>query len=297
MTAAPAPASRTRIRPVPAVAWSIAFLVSAFVLAGIASFLLALAVTGSPEAVVRWLPQAGAGPLMVQGIAALLVAIPLTWLIGVRLGRLDWTDLRYERGARAAKGFGGGLGIGTLAAGAALLLAVLLGDAEWVADGGGIGAYGMRVAGTLAVLAPAALAEEVLFRGVPLVLLAAAFGRVPALIALSAIFGLAHLNNPNVTALGVVNIMAAGVFLGLAFYAPGGIWTAFGAHLGWNGTLAALDAPVSGLPFQIPMIDYEPGGPQWLTGGAFGPEGGLTATVAIALASVLTARRLEGRRA
>ena len=297
MTAAPTPAPRSRIRRGLAVAWSIAFLVAAFVLAGIASFLLALVITGSPEAVTRWLPQAGAGPLMVQGIAALLVAIPLTWLIGVRIGRLDWADLRYERGSRAVTGFGGGLGIGALAAGAALLLAVLLGDAEWVADGGGIGAYGMRVLGTLAVLAPAALAEEVLFRGVPLVLLAAAFGRVPALVALSALFGLAHLYNPNVTALGVVNIMAAGIFLGLAFYAPGGIWTAFGAHLGWNGTLAALDAPVSGLPFQIPMIDYAPGGPQWLTGGAFGPEGGLTATVAIALASALTARRLEGRRA
>ena len=297
MTAAPTPAPRSRIRRGLAVAWSIAFLVAAFVLAGIASFLLALVITGSPEAVTRWLPQAGAGPLMVQGIAALLVAIPLTWLIGVRIGRLDWADLRYERGSRAVTGFGGGLGIGALAAGAALLLAVLLGDAEWVADGGGIGAYGMRVLGTLAVLAPAALAEEVLFRGVPLVLLAAAFGRGPALVALSVLFGLAHLNNPNVTALGVVNIVAAGVFLGLAFYAPGGIWTAFGAHLGWNGTLAALDAPVSGLPFQIPMIDYEPGGPQWLTGGAFGPEGGLTATVAIALASALTARRLEGRRA
>ena len=297
MTSAPLPVPGTRIRRGPAVAWSIAFIVAAFVLAGIASYLLALAVTGSPEAVVRWLPQAGAGPLMVQGFAALLVAIPLTWLIGVRIARLDWADLRYERGARAAKGFGGGLGIGALAAGAALLLAVLLGNAEWVADRGGIGAYGTRVLGTLAVLAPAALAEEVLFRGVPLVLLAAAFGRVPALVALSALFGLAHLYNPNVTALGVVNIMAAGVFLGLAFYAPGGIWTAFGAHLGWNGTLAALDAPVSGLPFQIPMIDYEPGGPQWLTGGAFGPEGGLTATVAIALASALTARRLEGRRA
>lgn len=289
------PAPRTRIGWGPAVVWSIAFLVAAFVLAATAAFGLALAVTGSAAGAVRWLSQPGAGPLIVQGVAALLVALPLTWLIGVRIGRLSWADLRYTRGGPALRGFGGGLGIGTAAAGAAVVLAVAFGDAEWVQDAGGPGAYAWRVLGTLAVLAPAALAEEVLFRGVPLVLIAAAFGRAPALIALAALFGLAHLNNPNVTALGVVNIMAAGVFLGLAFYAPGGIWAAFGAHLGWNGTLAALDAPVSGLPFQIPMIDYDPGGPQWLTGGAFGPEGGLTATVAIALASALTARRLKGR--
>ena len=59
------------------------------------------------------------------------------------------------------------------------------------------------------------------------------------------------------------------------------MWTAFGAHLGWNATLAALAAPVSGLPFDIPYIDYRMGGPAWLTGGAFGPEGGLLATVAL----------------
>jgi membrane protease YdiL (CAAX protease family) len=291
------PAPRARIGRGPAVVWSIAFLILAFVLAGVVAFALALAMTGSPAAAVRWLSQAGPGPVVVQGVAVLLVGLPLTWAFGVRLGRLTWTDLRYERGSRAARGFAGGLGLGTLAAGGAVLLAVLLGDAAWIRDAGGLGAYGSRVLGTVAVLAPAALAEEVLFRGVPLVLVASAFGRGPALAALAALFGLAHLNNPNVTTLGVVNIMAAGVFLGLAFYAPGGIWTAFGAHLGWNGALAALDAPVSGLPFQIPMIDYEPGGPAWLTGGAFGPEGGLTATVAIALASVLAARHLEGSRA
>jgi hypothetical protein len=68
------------------------------------------------------------------------------------------------------------------------------------------------------------------------------------------------------------------------------MWTAFGAHLGWNGTLAALGAPVSGLPFQIPLVDYTMGGPPWLTGGSFGPEGGLLSTVAITAAIVLAAQ-------
>jgi hypothetical protein len=82
----------------------------------------------------------------------------------------------------------------------------------------------------------------------------------------------------------MLNIALAGVLLGVAFYTPGGIWAAWGAHLGWNTTLAALDAPVSGLPFKIPLINYSPGGPPWLTGGSFGPEGGMLATGAIALA-------------
>jgi membrane protease YdiL (CAAX protease family) len=281
------------MRKGPAIGWSIVFLILAFVLAGIVAFLFGLAVTGSAAGVIEWLGRPGAGVLLAQGSAALIAGLLLTWVIGVRATRLRWADLRYARGPRALRGFGGGLGIGALAAGGAVLLAVLLGNSEWVPDTGGPGGYAASLVGTLALLAPAALAEEVLFRGVPLVLLAAAFGRVPALVALAVFFGLAHTRNPNVTALGIANIMAAGVFLGFAFYAPGGIWTAFGAHLGWNGALAALDAPVSGLPLQVPLIDYDPGGPVWLTGGAFGPEGGLAATVAIALAAMVMARRGE----
>src|SRR5262249_27410453 len=139
---------------------------------------------------------------------------------------------------------------------------------------------------TALILAPAALLEEIIFRGVGQVVLAKALGKMPALLLLSVLFAMAHLFNPNPTALGLTNIALAAVFLGLAFYAPAGIWTAWGAQLGWNATLAALDALVSGLPFQIPWIDYLPGGPAWLTGGSFGPEGGLLASVAIGAMSL-----------
>jgi hypothetical protein len=104
------------------------------------------------------------------------------------------------------------------------------------------------------------------------------------------VFALFHSLNPGVTPLGIGNIALAGIFLGLAFYAPGGLWTAFGAHLGWNSTLAALDAPVSGLPFAIPLFDYSAGEPAWLSGGRFGPEGGLMGTLAITAALLWTWR-------
>jgi hypothetical protein len=133
-----------------------------------------------------------------------------------------------------------------------------------------------------------------MFRGVGQVALARAIGRVRAVVLLSALFALAHLFNPNGTPLGLFNIGLAGLLLGFAFYLPGGIWTAWGAHFGWNAMLAALDAPVSGLPFEIPLIDYAPGGPQWLTGGTFGPEGGLLATTTLAIA-VTVAWRWMGK--
>jgi membrane protease YdiL (CAAX protease family) len=275
-----------------AIGWSIAFVVLTFVLSGLLSFGAALLITGSRQAAIAWLPQPGPGPLLLQAAAMLLSTALFTWLIGMRVLGMTPADLRYSV-ERRAPGFALGGMVGALAAGTALLVAVLFGAAEWTRDQGTPFDYVQTAATTILVLAPAALSEEVLFRGVPLLLLASALGRGTAIVLVAVVFALAHLDNPNVTPLAIGNIALAGVFLGLAFYAPGGIWTAWGAHLGWNAMLAALDAPVSGVPFRVPFLDYDAGDPAWLTGGRFGPEGGLSSTFALTIA-VLVARRWAG---
>jgi membrane protease YdiL (CAAX protease family) len=274
-----------------ATGWSVAFLALTFLLVAVLGFLAALAATGSVAAVPSWAAVVTPSSLLIQSGALLASGLVATWLIGVRAAKLSLRDLRWHASGPVGAGLGIGVAIGVLAAGGALVLATLMGSAAWLPDAGNAAAWGGSVGKTVALLAPAAMAEEIIFRGVPLVLLALAFGRWPAMIGLSVLFALAHIGNPAVTALGLVNIALAGVWLGLAFFAPGGIWTAFGAHLGWNGTLAALDAPVSGLPFRIPWIDFAPGGPSWITGGMFGPEGGIVATLTIAVASVLLLTR------
>ncbi|HEX6643346.1 MAG TPA: CPBP family intramembrane glutamic endopeptidase [Gemmatimonadales bacterium] len=287
---------RGRVGKGAAIGWSVAFFVVAYILAALFGVLGGTVLLGSLEAVPEWSRGGSASAILTGGLAALAAAGAATWLIGARRLRLGPAELRYEGGRRGIRGLALGLVIGGLAAGAALLLGVAIGSADWVREAGGAAAYAREAAKTFAVLAPAALAEEVLFRGVPLVILAAAFGRAGAVIGLALLFGLAHLANPGITPLAVANIAAAGIFLSLAFFAPGGILTAFGAHLGWNATIAALDAPVSGLPFAIPAIDYVAGGPAWLTGGDFGPEGGLSATTAIGLASLAVARWIRKER-
>jgi hypothetical protein len=123
--------------------------------------------------------------------------------------------------------------------------------------------------------------EELAFRGTPLVGLGQAIGRGRALVVTAVLFAVAHRANPGITTLALGNIALAGAFLGLTFFARGGMLTATGAHLGWNWALAGLAAPVSGLPFDVPWLDFRPGQPDWLTGGTFGPEGGLVATVVL----------------
>lgn len=225
-----------------------------------------------------------------QSICVVISFGLMTWLIGIRVAGLNATDLRWIPGG--GRGMGTGTFLGGVAALTALLLAVPLGNAAWGPDGEPVSAWFRNLFPLLGVLIPAAFAEELIFRGVPMVLLSRAFGKAVAIVGLAGVFGLAHLLNPGITPLGVGNIALAGVFLGTAFYLPGGIWTATGAHVGWNATLAAFAAPVSGLPLPVPGLDYAPGGPMWLTGGSFGPEGGLLATGALGVATVLIARRI-----
>ncbi|MGH7631444.1 MAG: lysostaphin resistance A-like protein [Gemmatimonadales bacterium] len=292
---APRPESRQVLK---AIGWSIAFLLTGLALSTLLLAGWAAAIAGGDVRLgMSRLQQPGGLQTIADGSSRLLAFLLTTWAIGVRALGLDWRRLRWAPPAWGARGLLGGLALGATAAAVTLVAAVAVGSAHWSRDSGGPAEYVVQVLKTTAALVPAALSEEMMFRGVPLVLVAAVAGRATALVLISALtFSLFHWLNPDVTPLALGNIALAGLFLGVAFYAPGGLWTAFGAHLGWNGTLAALDAPVSGLPFRIPLLDYHPGEPAWLSGGRFGPEGGLVATLALALAIALTVRwvRKEG---
>lgn len=267
-----------------AVVWSLVFLAGGFAL----SLPLLLAISQSPR-------LAGSGEALwlaaLQTLVLLAVYGALTWVVGVRVLGLTAADFGVRPARRGARGFGRGFLLGLILAGLAMAIAVAAGRAVWREDGGSPASWLVTTLMTGAVLLPAALAEELMFRGVPLLALSRGFGRLPAIVALSLLFALAHLSNPGVTGLAVANIAIAGVFLGFAFFTSGGLWTATGAHLGWNLTLAALAAPVSGLPLPMPWLDYLPGEPDWLTGGAFGPEGGAIAALCLLGGVVITARR------
>ncbi len=272
-------------RRIAAVGWSLFFIASGLAL----SIYLLRLVAGS----TRLASSGGALSLAaLQSISLLVVFGALTWLIGGKALRLKARDFGVVPVAQGVRGFGGGFLLGLLLAALAMAMAVPAGHAAWRGDGGGFGAWVATLGATALVLLPAALAEELVFRGVPLVALSRAFGRRPSLVVLAALFGLGHLFNPGITPLGVTNISVAGLFLGIAFFTPGGLWTSTGAHLGWNLTVAGLAAPVSGLPLPMPWIDYAPGGPDWLTGGSFGPEGGILASLCLAAGAVVLARRV-----
>lgn len=272
--------------------WIVLFLVVGFALTT-AFALVYLRVALPPGHRLSMLDHPGLDSLLLQAITSIAGFGLASWLIGGRANRLTLHDLRWTGTGSPVLWFPVGLILGVVPALIALGLSMIGGHASIAADNGTASEYLARLVAALLVLAPAALSEEIIFRGVPQVLLSKALGRAATVALISIGFAAAHVRNPNVDALALINIALAGLFLGAVFYLPGGIWTAFGAHLGWNATLAASDAPVSGLSFHLPWINYLPGGPDWVTGGAFGPEGGVVTTLAMGAGMIWVIRRLR----
>lgn len=131
-----------------------------------------------------------------------------------------------------------------------------------------------------ALLLPAALLEELLTRGYVFAALREAAGAWSAVLATSVFFGMMHLANPGATVESTVLVTLAGIFLGVVVLATRSLYAAWMAHFAWNWTMAVIfHTAVSGLPVETPNYRYVDAGPDWLTGGPWGPEGGALAGV------------------
>lgn len=195
-----------------------------------------------------------------------------------------------------------GLVLGVVVALGGVLLIFLLGGVRWGGDAGTAWSYMETGLKSLWFFTLPAAAEEVLFRGYLLQALVEAWGRTEALWATSLAFGVLHLSNPDTSLVGIGNIVVAGLFLGAVYLKTASLWWATGAHLGWNWALGFLaDAPVSGLELvDTPLYEPIVRGGSWISGGAFGPEGSLAATLVLggAAYAVWRSHRLEpGRKA
>lgn len=106
----------------------------------------------------------------------------------------------------------------------------------------------------------------------------------------SAIFGVLHASNPNASLLSTFNIFLAGIMLSAGFVLTRSLAIPIGLHITWNlfqGNVFGF--PVSGNDFRsVTVILVEQGGPDIVTGGAFGPEAGLLGIGAMIFGTLLT---------
>lgn len=266
--------------------WRVLLFVALFVAFLTAGVLLLGAL--APDLVATSLPSDDGLPasFVLQFALMLAAALGATWVLRVLVDRERADGLGFPVTRRVPLVFAAGVAAGAVAMALVVGALSLVGVFRYTAEAGTVGGW-LAVAGSsLAAFAIPAAAEEAMFRGYLLRTLSDGAGVLLAVLVTSAAFALMHGANPDVGAVAVVNIFLAGVLLSVAVLRTGALWLATAVHLGWNWAMAGpLDLPVSGVnAYDAPYYDVLPSTPAWLSGGAFGPEGGLAGTAAVAVA-------------
>ncbi|HHW36499.1 MAG TPA: CPBP family intramembrane metalloprotease [Bacillales bacterium] len=132
--------------------------------------------------------------------------------------------------------------------------------------------------------------EEIFFRGYIMKTMEDRHNSKWLLYVMSAlIFSLFHGMNPNVSVFGLINIGLVGLLFSYMYDATKSLWMPIGYHITWNyfqGNVFGF--PVSGTdPHGLYQITTE-NSAKLFTGGDFGPEGGLLATLFIIVGGFAT---------
>lgn len=220
-------------------------------------------------------PERYIGMLVMQLVPALTAYLILVHAIERRRPvELAWRKVLPE----GALGFAGGLLLISAVVGALWLLGSyqVTGtnpDPTWVRQLliGGLGA---------------AVAEEIMTRGVLFRISEEGLGTWAALVLSALLFGFGHMGNQGATVWSSVAIaIEAGLLLGMLFHVTRSLPLCIGLHMGWNfsqGTIWGI--PVSGGKDTGWLVSVRTG-PDWLSGGTFGAE---ASVVAVALCSAVT---------
>ncbi len=131
----------------------------------------------------------------------------------------------------------------------------------------------------------AAVFEELLSKGYLFQTLLEGVGVYPTVFLTSVAFSLLHIDNPHITLLGIINLGVAGVLFAVAYLRTRALWLPIGLHFAWNFFQYSYGLPISGITFSDALLKVELTGPDYLTGGAFGPEGSLITTLIFAIAT------------
>ena len=227
-----------------------------------------------------------------QWVGVVIATGLAVWAFKLSLGQVGYAVGRMTPGLL----LGGALGLVLLSAIIGVLYAAGFIHFAPLSFEGATGA--MWLAGFASLFLLVALVEEGLMRGPLLTLLARGAGFWPAAVITSLIFLALHLGNKGETAIGIANVGVVGLALAWIRRRTGALWAAIGFHATWDFAQSYVwGVPDSGLMLKGSLTVATLGaGPEWLTGGTAGPEGGLLCTASVGLL-VLAVDRLWPKRA
>ena len=246
--------------------------------------------------------------MMTSPAMYILMAIAYVAMIGVYLLIVNIVEeknagsigLGFSSGAdrkKAVLSYLRGLGIGAAMMTAVFGLLIATGNASIV----DIGIQPEQTAVFISMLVmwiPQGATEEIMTRGYMMSRISPKLGRAGAVAVSSALFAAMHMGNNGVNVIAIMNLVAVAAFFALLTLLTEELWTVCALHTIWNLTQGNIfgfwvsgNAPAASVLSTASTV----GSQEIITGGAFGPEGGLVVTfvtgVAIAVVSILLLRR------
>jgi uncharacterized protein len=229
--------------------------------------------------------------MLLTALISLIVASIVGWFCGKYLEDLPIKTLGWAFHKSWIKHFAFGLVIGVFSIIFAAVLAIPSGSLSFSLNQAvDFSTIFKSITISSAILLVAAASEEVLFRGYILQTLIRAKLAWLGILLTSLPFALAHIGNPSAASFSTINTIFAGFWLSLAYLKTRSLWFALGIHFAWNLVQGSfLGSPISGLTnlTRHSLLQYNNQGPNWLTGGSYGIEGGLICTVSLAVSMLI----------
>jgi membrane protease YdiL (CAAX protease family) len=217
--------------------------------------------------------------VLLEGLFYLAATLAMTWVFCRFLDRTSISQLGLQK-RRWFAYLGAGLGLGALLI---LLVFAVVWAAGWLTVDRSDSWQSTAFVASVLTWIIISFVEELSFRGYIMQGLARAWGMPTAVVVSSVLFGAVHALNPNASVLGILNIVIVGVLLACAYLVTRSLWLPVGLHIGWNLVeIQLLGFPGSGHT-EPSILHSITRGPELMTGGAFGPEGGLMALAATLL--------------
>jgi uncharacterized protein len=157
--------------------------------------------------------------------------------------------------------------------------------------------------GVAALIGIAAILEELTYRCLLFRVVERAWGTKVALAVQAVVFALVHLENVEQGGISdvvtmLIAVTLAGLLWAAVFVLTRNLWAAAANHAAWNFTILLAGVPLSGIEDwrKLAPLESRFAGPDWLTGGMFGPESSLLviASTTVAVVLLLHAARRRG---
>ena len=118
------------------------------------------------------------------------------------------------------------------------------------------------------------LAEEIAFRGYAFQRFVAAVGPLGAALGFAAIYAILQALIPGASNASIAVSFVLTLVLSACYLRTRALWVGWGLNFGWKASRALLfGLAVTGLSNHSPVIEGDPMGPLWLSGGGFGLDG------------------------